>query len=634
MGLTLVGLQGGSSSPLVPVWIALVVGEAATAERRGWPAVAAAIAAAIGASADGVAAPLVIAVLGVVTGVHLAARRVRAELRQARVEADTDPLTGLGNRWAIDRRFERLLAAQRRNARLSVLALDLDDFRTINREHGHDAGDRAIQAAADRIVRAIPEAAVARLGGDEFLVVLDGKFNAGTAAQRLGEAIASHPIEGRTLTASVGIARAPEHGTSWQPLRKAADDALRAAKAAGKSRSVIYDADLSETDPSEAVQALWRENRIRIVAQPIVDLRRGRVRSYEALARFTVSGDGSPQRWFALAERAGLRAELELACLERSLERAASRPAGTRFAVNLSPEMLERADVLRLLEGFGDLHGLVLELTENGVVEDYERLQVLLEPLYERGLQLAVDDFGAGRANMHHVSALRPRFLKLDRSLVTDIDRDPQKVALIEALARYAERIDSYLIAEGVERRGELEQLVRIGVTFAQGYYLGPPGAGWPQLGASLEREAQGRALVGSLDALIAPVHADVPAMELYERLAEEPSLLGFAVVDQKQRVLGLIARNALLLKLSARFGFSLYGGRPAIQIADRSFVSARRQTSREELVSRALSRPPESRFDPVVILDEQDRMDGYLTMESLLEEATLRTSAPAAVGE
>lgn len=626
--LLLVGLQGGGHSPFVPVWLALVAGESLGAQQSGALAAAEAVGALAGLLGGGVSLgliPLVGGFAGVTIATSLTARTVRAELRRAQAQADSDPLTGLANRWAIDRHLQGLLGGAR-TARIACLAVDLDDFRTINREHGHDAGDRAIAAAAARMRDALPDAAIARLGGDEFLVVLDGKLDPPTVARRLGEAVASAPIEGRTVTASIGVAWTPEHGASWEQLRKAADDALRSAKASGKSRAVVYSGETFD-DPYEAVQALWQENRIRILVQPIVDLATGNVRAYEALARFAVNGDGSPLRWFRMATRAGLRAELELACLERALALAQTRPHGTRFSVNLSPEILERDEVRALLEAQGDLKGLVLEVTENGVVEDYERLQVLLEPLYERGLVLAVDDFGAGRANMHHVTALRPRFLKIDRSLVSDLDREPQKVALIEALARYAERIGSYLVAEGVERRGELEQLVAIGVTLAQGYYLATPGPPWPQPAVELAPARQPKGVESPSETLVVPVPASTRALELYERLAKEPGLIAFAVVDRQNRVLGLITRNALLLKLSARFGFSLYGERPAIQVADREFVFARADTPRPEIIARALARPRPSRFDPIVVLDERDEMRGYLTMESLLEEAALRAA-------
>ncbi|MBV8257050.1 MAG: diguanylate cyclase, partial [Actinobacteria bacterium] len=388
--LLLVGLQGGAHSPLVAVWLAIVAGECMGAQQPGAVAALEAFGSIVGllAAPSLDLIPLVAGFFGVASGTYVSSRLVRAELRRVQAQADSDPLTGLANRWSIDRHLASLLRGAR-TARIAVFAIDLDDFRTINREHGHDAGDRAIVVAAARMREALPEAALARLGGDEFLVVMDGKFDPPTVARRLCDAVAAAPIEGRTLTASIGVAWTPEHGTTWEELRKAADDALRAAKASGKSRALVYSGE-SLDDPYEAVQALWREDRIRIVVQPVVELTTGTVRAYEALARFAVDGDGSPLRWFRLAGRAGLRAELEIACLERALEVAAGRPQGTRFAINLSPETLERDEARRLLEQHGDLKGLILELTENGVVEDYERLQVRLEPLYERGLALAV----------------------------------------------------------------------------------------------------------------------------------------------------------------------------------------------------------------------------------------------------
>src|SRR5581483_6907736 len=205
------------------------------------------------------------------------------------------------------------------------------------------------------------------------------------------------------------------------------------------------------TGTADDVRRLWEEELIDIVVQPIVDIQYGRVRSYEALARFRVEGNGSPFKWFTLAEEHGLRVELELACLERALRLLPARPFGTRLSVNASPELLTNPAGRALLMQVPDPDGIVLEVTENAVVDDYEHLKEILAPLVERGMTLAVDDFGAGAANMRHVDALAPRYLKLDRSLVDNVAADPRKSAMIEALVRYTWRTDSQLVAEGVE---------------------------------------------------------------------------------------------------------------------------------------------------------------------------------------
>ena len=206
------------------------------------------------------------------------------------------------------------------------------------------------------------------------------------------------------------------------------------------------------------------------------------MRSYEALSRFRVEGDPSPFKWFTLAEQHGLRVELELACLERALRLLPARPFGTRLSVNAGPELLAHPRGLAMLMDVPDPDGVIIEVTENAVVDDYQHLKEILAPLIERGMTLAVDDFGAGAANMRHVDALAPRYLKLDRRWSTDFAADPRKSAMIEALVRYAWQTDSQLVAEGVETTAELEHLRRLGVGAAQGYVIARPQPPWPML--------------------------------------------------------------------------------------------------------------------------------------------------------
>ena len=182
----------------------------------------------------------------------------------------------------------------------------------------------------------------ARLGGDEFAIVLEDRRHARELADLVIHELSAATIEGTTLGASVGIAYLPEHGPTLDRLRAGADQALRWAKQRGKGIAVEFDPAKVYEHPGTAdeVRRLWEEELIDIVVQPIVDIQYGRVRSYEALARFRVDGDSSPLTWFSLAEAHGLRVELELARLERALRLLPARPFGTRLSVNASPELL------------------------------------------------------------------------------------------------------------------------------------------------------------------------------------------------------------------------------------------------------------------------------------------------------
>jgi EAL domain-containing protein (putative c-di-GMP-specific phosphodiesterase class I) len=254
------------------------------------------------------------------------------------------------------------------------------------------------------------------------------------------------------------------------------------------------------TDGDE--QAGTREAFARLVAgeglsmavQPIVDVRSGRVHAYEALARFSQPGmEGSPLRWFSLAERFGERPALERACLRAGLDLLALRPAGTGVSINLSAPVLLEGETLAMLEQASErladgLHGLIVEITEETLVQGDMQLLDAIEPLRARGAQLAVDDMGAGYSGLRQITTVRPGYLKLDRSLVSGIDGDGdgERAALVAALAGYSQRVGCLLIAEGIETPDELALLRDLGVPLIQGYYLARPGAPWPEVSAAL----------------------------------------------------------------------------------------------------------------------------------------------------
>jgi EAL domain-containing protein (putative c-di-GMP-specific phosphodiesterase class I) len=231
-----------------------------------------------------------------------------------------------------------------------------------------------------------------------------------------------------------------------------------------------------------------------MVVQPIVDVRSGSIHAYEALARFGADRNGSPLQWFSLADELGEREALERACLREALELFCRRPAGVRLSVNLSAPVLIDRSTLRMLDRLGDLSDLIIEVTEEALVHNDEQLNTALAPLRERGAQMAVDDMGAGYSGLGQIMAVHPSYLKLDRSLISGIDADRDRAALVGALADYAGRVDSLLVAEGMETAEELRTLIELGVPLAQGYYLARPAAPWPTVRAGALTAAGGEA--------------------------------------------------------------------------------------------------------------------------------------------
>lgn len=208
--------------------------------------------------------------------------------------------------------------------------------------------------------------------------------------------------------------------------------------------------------------------------QPVVRLADGAVVGYEALARFPLEYDLSTGRWFEDAARSGLSVELELAAAEAALGHLASLPAQAFLSINISPETA-CSDRLANVIGAHDLRRLVLEITEHTAVDDYGRLNQSLSALQDAGARIAVDDTGAGFASLRHVLRLAPDIIKLDITLVREVDQRPRMQALIAALLTFAQGTRADLIAEGVENERQLETLKALGVPFAQGFHLGYP---------------------------------------------------------------------------------------------------------------------------------------------------------------
>jgi EAL domain-containing protein (putative c-di-GMP-specific phosphodiesterase class I) len=218
---------------------------------------------------------------------------------------------------------------------------------------------------------------------------------------------------------------------------------------------------------------------LRAVYQPIVDLARGVAVGYEGLIRFVDYPVANPEHWFAAARDHGLGGELQAAALRAVLSHRSTLPRNCFLTVNLGPEVLHHPAVRQVWRDEADLRGLVVELTEHVAIEDYAALEPDLDRLRAAGALIAVDDAGSGYAGLTHLLALRPAMIKLDRELVRDLDQDEAKRALVEMVGTFAGRIDAWLLAEGIERAGELATLADLEVPLAQGYHLGRPGEPW-----------------------------------------------------------------------------------------------------------------------------------------------------------
>ena len=229
---------------------------------------------------------------------------------------------------------------------------------------------------------------------------------------------------------------------------------------------------------AEATCALLSEiihgRSIHIAYQPIVDLSSGAAIGYEALARFPVSPQRGPDKWFEEAHRVARGTELELLAIELALASIAHFPDHAYLALNVSPHTILSGKLDARLAG-APLHRLVLEVTEHAPIEEYANLCAALERLRRSGLRLAIDDAGSGYASFRHILQLQPGIIKLDQSLIHGIDHDRGRRALANALTGFARDTGSAVVAEGVETEAELAVLRSLGIKAGQGYLLGRP---------------------------------------------------------------------------------------------------------------------------------------------------------------
>jgi EAL domain-containing protein (putative c-di-GMP-specific phosphodiesterase class I) len=212
---------------------------------------------------------------------------------------------------------------------------------------------------------------------------------------------------------------------------------------------------------------------VNVEFQPVFDLNDCRIVSLEALARFRTEPMRSPSAWFAEAAEVGLGAELELAAIEAALERLGEFPSDVTLAINVSPSTAIDPRFSMLLHDVADR--LVIEITEHAQVDDYDALESALAPLRERGAQLAIDDVGAGFANLRHILRLAPDIVKLDLTLTQEIARDPARKALATSLVDFADGVGVSIAAEGISSDEDLELLRSLGVDYGQGFYLARP---------------------------------------------------------------------------------------------------------------------------------------------------------------
>lgn len=415
-----------------------------------------------------------------------------------------DPLTELPNRALFWDRLETALSrTSRHGGTLAILFMDLDRFKIINDNFGHVAGDRLLTAVANRLLTAVRDPdTVARFGGDEFIVLVEnlaGPDDLRQVADRILESFKMPFVLGGKdvhVATSIGAVMARSGDADgacareWgEELVRRADRAMYRAKAQPGTGVRMYDPSLDE----EGRDTLHRETELRqaigrpqflLHYQPIVRLDEGRIVAFEALARWDHPERGLlyPGQFLSLAEETGLIVPLGEQLLESACRQVAEWNRGVArdrplfLHVNVSPRQFEAADFVSTLCGILERTGLrpdllELEITEHLVFHYRERTR----ELRAHGIGISVDDFGTGYASLSYVKHLAADVLKIDQEFVRGIDADVRDRAIIKMILSLAETLDLNVVAEGIERAAQLEQLRVLGCGWGQGFLFAHP---------------------------------------------------------------------------------------------------------------------------------------------------------------
>ncbi|MGZ4452296.1 MAG: EAL domain-containing protein [Nocardioides sp.] len=343
--------------------------------------------------------------------------------------------------------------------------------------------------------------------------------------------------------------------------------------------------------------------------QPVVDLVRGSIAGYEALARFP--GGPGPLEVFGAARAHGRAVEVEAAALRAALITRATLPANTFLTVNVGPDVIDAPLVREIWSDHPSLAGLVIEITEHVRVESYACLEPILDELRSRGAMIAVDDAGAGYAGLQHLLALRPHFIKLDRELISGLDRDEAKRSLVDVLGGFADRIDAWLIAEGVETEAELDVLLDLRVPLAQGFHLAKPAPVPQSLAPDLALRIAGRS------------GRDADSGTLRALLEQAPAVTRSGIRDVQR---GLREGEIAVVVDEHGHPVATVDSAGTAHAIRRSGLRVNLDTPTGQAAQRAIVRSPDVRFQPLVCTDSAGRYVGIVRIERLIE-ALARTS-------
>jgi diguanylate cyclase (GGDEF)-like protein len=430
---------------------------------------------------------------------------VRTSIENAHSLGMYDPVTSLPNRLHFRSEADKMLSEALEGSRCAMLFVDLDRFKMVNDSLGHARGDQLLIMVANRL-RVVVNAEfngnartrplLARLAGDEFTMFFPEIVSADEIeriARRVVVAIAepfelcSHSVD---IGASIGVAISPDHGTSIEALMRAADIAMYRAKSMGGGQHFLFNAGLAQehqekVETEKALTEAVQRGDFVLAFQPQMSLVTGEVCGAEALLRWNHPRDGlrQPNSFIPIAEKTGVIAEIgewvvgEVAAILGNWHRSGHQG---RLAFNISPRQVDRADFFaKLRQAFADaevpLSMIELEFTESAAMEASEAVLSEIASLRDDGAHIAIDDFGTGYSNIARLRAMPLDRVKLDPSLIADIETSDKARVVVQAVIQLIKGVDCEIVAEAVETVAQADILRAMGCDTVQGFIFAEP---------------------------------------------------------------------------------------------------------------------------------------------------------------
>ena len=419
----------------------------------------------------------------------------RRATERIRYLAEHDPLTGLANRRRLHEQLEgELESSRRQGTKFAVHVIDVDRFKTVNDLFGHAEGDRLLVDLATCLRQEARESdMIARIGGDEFVILQAGiadARDAGALAGRLLGAVSARLAETGTralaATVSIGIALAPDDGTTAEALLSHADMALYQVKSTGRNGFAFFNTEINEAQLARRrmeaeLRRACERGEMAVHYQPLLEIASDQVVGFEALVRWRWNGEEiSPAVFIPVAEESGSIVEIGRFVLREACREAAGWPAKLRVAVNISALQIQDGGlpdlVANALEETGLEAGrLELEVTESLLLANAEAATEVLARIRALGVTISLDDFGTGYSSLATLRMFPFDKIKLDRSFVNDLGRLGEAEAIVMAVLGLGRALDVSVVAEGVETEEQAAMLRAAGCSLLQGYLIGRP---------------------------------------------------------------------------------------------------------------------------------------------------------------